>query len=152
MWILAATKSKHCWQVHKQMLLLWMFSDHPNDLFVNHLLICFALIWRLIHLEKIKVTYFSQLTLYQNCKVTWQDTLGGTSAGLRASAYTAQQKRKINVEIHGPCGIHTHDSNVQAKMIHAAANAVNDWATVSIKSLWMVFKHTNEATWGGAIK
>ena len=57
MWILAATKSKHCWQVHKQVLLLGMFPDHPDDLFVNHLLICFALIWRLVHLEKIKYIF-----------------------------------------------------------------------------------------------
>jgi len=40
--------------------------------------------------------------------------LGGTSAGLRASPYTAQQKHKINVEIHGPYGIQTLDPNVQA--------------------------------------
>jgi hypothetical protein len=72
------------------------------------------LIWRLIPLEKIKVIHFSRLTLCQNCKVTWQDTLGGKSAGLTASTYAAQQKRKINVQIRGPCGIQTHGPNVQA--------------------------------------
>jgi hypothetical protein len=105
------------------------------------------LIWGLIHLEKIKVTHFSQLTLYQNCKVTWQDTFGGTSAGLKLPPYTAQQRHKINVELHCPCGIQTHDSNVQPlEDDHATDIAASDWDYCFYKII-VNCKHT-----GGAIK
>ena len=96
MWILAATKSKHCWQVHKQMLLLWMFSDHPNDLFVNHLLICFALIWRLIHLEKIKVIHFFTTEIHYIKTVRSHDRISWVGKKLVSKPPPTQHNRDAN--------------------------------------------------------